>query len=216
MAYCYRQLGKTFQYKENFKDASELFDKALEIYKELKEENGINSVLLNIADNFISINKYKEALRLIEGKLALLTNKVNQIRAYQICGKAMREMGNHEGSIGYFNKAFSLSREIGEKSSMVNILCDMGLEYYGRGDYPKAKELFKECFNLTAQQDLPFMKVVALLNIGDVCHKMKNDKEAMIYLDKVITEDINIEGIKTEAKRIIEEINSSLKGGESA
>jgi tetratricopeptide (TPR) repeat protein len=214
MAYCYRQLGKTFQYKEKFQEASELFNKSLEIYNNLEEENGVNAVLLNIADNLISIEKYNEALKLIQGKLLLLTNKVNLIRAYQVCGKAMREMGNHEGSIEYFNKAFSLSREIGEKSSMVNILCDIGLEYYSRDDYPKAKKLFKECHNLAVQQNMTFMKVVALLNIGDVCHRMKDDREAMIYLDKVISQDVNIEGIKNEAKRLVEEIQFVLKGGE--
>jgi len=99
---------------------------------------------------------------------------------------------------------------------MVNILCDMGLEYYSRDDYPKAKELFKECLNLSTQQNMTFMKVVALLNIGDVCHRMKNDREAMVYLDKVIKEDVNIQGIKNEAIRLIEEINSTMKGGEIA
>jgi len=217
MAYCYQQLGKTFQYKEKFKEADELYNQAFEIYKELNEENGINAVLLNKADNFLSIGKYNEALNLTEKTIFFFysnKNKINLLRAYQTYGKAMRELGNHVGSIEYLNKAVSLSREIGEKGSMVHLLCDIGLEYYSRGDYVQAKELFIESYNLALQQNMTFMNAVSILNIGDVCQKMGDNVAALTYLHKVRSLDLNIVGIKDEAERLIEVINSNMKGGE--
>jgi tetratricopeptide (TPR) repeat protein len=210
-AECYKQLGKLMQYHEENQKALEYYNSSFKIFSDLKDDDGKYLVLEHIADGYRLSKKYDDALNILEQLSNYYGEKANKVKlshVYQTFGNLYCEVGKKEEGLTNLKKSFDLAKQTGDKVAIVYLLCSLGLAQYDNCLYSEAKEYFESCFALSQKQKISYMSAVSLLNLGDTCIKMNDSNTARINLHKVLAMDINIEGIKNEANRLLKQINS--------
>ncbi len=212
VATCYRHMGKILQLKEKYNEALDLYNKALKIYDNLNNEHGKHLVLEYMASNYRLEKKYTEALSVFGQLLEFYqkgSNKVRLSHAYQEYGNIYRKIGNKDKATEYYNRAYFLIKETGAQDAMAHLLCNMGLIDFEENKFISAKEYFKQSVKLAEKCGMIYIMAVSLLNLSDAYNKLNEKSMAKICIERVLSMDIKIEGIKQEAQRVLNEINSN-------
>ncbi|MEO0156891.1 MAG: tetratricopeptide repeat protein [candidate division WOR-3 bacterium] len=147
-------LGVICRRELNYAQAEKYFQKALNIYKKLKDDYGMNGVLSNIALLAFNRDEYDNALHYYN-KCLLLDKKINDklgmATTFNNIGLVYQEIGDYKKAIQYYNKALIAAEKTGYRMGVGSALGNCGAVFEKQGDYPKAIEYYKKNFQIAKE-----------------------------------------------------------------
>ncbi len=146
MAVSFNNIGEVYTKQRNFEKSLENHFKALKIYEEGNDKQGIASSNINIGNIYYEQGNYKKELDNYL-KAIKIYEEIGDKRAigatFSNVGIAYIKLGNYEKSLYYLNQALNISKEIGYKDGIreaYNVLSEL---YEAKGDFKQAYNYHK-------------------------------------------------------------------------
>jgi sensor histidine kinase YesM len=183
------EFGIEYFYQNNYKQALNYFNEALEIArltdnKDLISEcvNEIGIVFKNQGNYVRALIFYNEAL-----DLAKLSTDTSWIASCQInIGNVYKEKGFLNIAQKYFLEALKIMESLGQKRRIAACYQNIGDIYHQQRDYQKALEYFTKSLNLAKNTNDKVRELTVYLNIGAVYLQTKQYQTARIFLEKAL------------------------------
>ncbi|MBD2205135.1 tetratricopeptide repeat protein [Calothrix sp. FACHB-1219] len=197
LAMTYKGLA-TVQHKlGNTKEALDLLNKALKIYREtLKDLSGEADTLSSIGfiysmagKNIIAINYYNQALKIQRQRRDL---KKQAILISDI-GYLQGQLGNIENALNSLKEALRLHQQAGSQlSDQASTLTDIGFIYASKGDYKTAIYYNQQARKLYQKAGNTYLESSIILVIANLYITFSGDyQKALDYLDEALTLQVN-------------------------
>jgi len=171
-------LGRTYQKKYNWEKAVKYLQKTVEL-----DSNFALAYHSNISIHQANGN-YKDALESSRRLLEISTKQNNwQMQAYALSrfGSVYYFYGDYINALFYYNKAYKLAKNIGEKSREGIVLNNIAIVYAMLGYQHKALDFFKSSLELVRKTGARLMEVGTLYNIGNVYKEINKFEEGIQY-----------------------------------
>jgi len=142
--------GKTSQ----FNAALQSFQRALSIYREIKDRKGENAALNNLGIVYRSLGDYHKAIDYQQQSLKIareLKNREREGNALGNLGSTYLSLGDYPKAIDYQQQSLKIAREINDRLEEGHSLGNLGLAYYALGDYPKAIDLYQQALKIVRE-----------------------------------------------------------------
>ncbi len=200
--------------------------KAKNIYGEAKDEEGLSHVMLNLADAYIDVKRYDEAIRELEerSKLAIKDNGA-EFYAENHYGHIYYDLDKTDEAITHYKKATEIAHRYKMLDSEITGLTHIAECYQKKKDHLVARGYYFQALDLARQHHLMVEEADALKGMTNVYEADQDFKNAYHSLKqyKTIQDSIfNIEKVKsindiehklqlTEKEKIIAEQNLALE-----
>jgi len=212
-------IGLVYYYQGDYPKALDHYFKALKIYEELEDKQGIATWYGNIGNLYYSQNDrpqtlkyYLKALKLDEelgNKNGVSIQQCNIGLVYSDSASQMKLLhpdslsqinSLFKTSLDYFFKALKIKEDLGDKNGVSIRLGNIGTVYYEQKDYTKAFEYYLKALKLTEEVGDKNRVAIWLCSIGELYIKTKKYAEAEKYLQRslLIAREIgSLEDIKS-------------------
>lgn len=169
-------------YMEKLDDAAsgvEYLERAAELTPDDRE------VLLPLCDIYIAAGRQQDAVPVLEKIIASFGKRRSKELAafHHRLGRALEGMGDTEGAMSHYDSAFKIDL------TNVQILRDLGRLCHANADWPRAQKTFRALLLQKLGPDAGITKADVYFYLGDVSHRMGDDRKAISMLERAITED---------------------------
>jgi len=165
----YNNIAILYSNQKKFYDSRKYYLKALELYKQVNNYQGIANVYLNLGvlysdkSNRISKDSVKiildSAIYYYRKALSLYKQDINKALALYNIGDSYNAQHEYDSAYSYLNKAFALYEKLGSIRGITQVLSSLGQYYYGKKNYNEALNyLLKAYKNLNFLDDLNIKK----------------------------------------------------------
>jgi tetratricopeptide (TPR) repeat protein/transcriptional regulator with XRE-family HTH domain len=132
---------------QHMEESVSCFEQALTIYRELGDEQGEARAANNVAQAYVDLGRFADALSAAQRSLAIQRLKGNRYLegvALGILGRACRELGQFAEAIAHLAEALAIFRELGQQYGEADSLTDMGDTFLGLGQVETAIARLRE------------------------------------------------------------------------
>jgi two-component system, NarL family, sensor kinase len=192
-AQIYHHFGFYFAMSGEKDSAIYHFQNGLNIYKTLKENEGISSSYNNIGNTYYFSSDYENALKyyLLSLPLSEKENDWSGIaRTTSNIGNIYEKLNQFDKALTYYKKSIKAYENIDNPLGLGNTLMNIGLIYHNKGDFEKDFEYQKEALKFFEEGGFEIEQGKALNNIGRIYEKQNNFKKALQFHLKAL--DIRI------------------------
>ena len=137
------QLAELYQLQSKYKEAKQLYNKAMSIMIETGDSKGEALCHGNLGTVYHSLGEYAKAEEYLNNALAIkrqLGNKEEEAACYGNLGSVSESLGEYGKAEEYQRKALAIRKEIGDREGEATCYGNLGTAYYSRGEYAKAEE----------------------------------------------------------------------------
>jgi class 3 adenylate cyclase/tetratricopeptide (TPR) repeat protein len=182
-------IGIVYEKFSDYPKALEYYGKALAIFEELGNKEGIAINLGNCGNVYKDISDYAKAVEYYNKALAVyeeLGSKEGIARNLSNCGLVYQNLSDYPKALEYFGKSLALAEELGNKNGIAINLGNCGLVYQNLSDYSKALEYFGKA--LAVYEELGNKEGIArnLGNCGNVYVNLSDYSKALEYNGKAL------------------------------
>jgi tetratricopeptide (TPR) repeat protein len=190
------------------------FEQALELYGELGDEAGEARAANNVAQAYVDLRRFDDALSAAQRSLAIQRLKGNRYLegvALGILGRACRELGRFEEAIGHLEAAVEIFRELGQQYGEADSLTDMADTYLGLGQVDNAIARLRESLAIHREIGDVHGEAVTLRLLGLAVDRAGDRAQAHDLLAEAVRlfEDRGDQAEATAARTILETIMKS-------
>ena len=183
------EFGIEYFYQNNYKQALNYFNEALEIARLTDNKDLISECVNEIGIVFKNQGNYDRALIFYNEALDLakLSTDTSWIASCQInIGNVYKEKGFLNIAQKYFLEALKIMESLGQKRRIAACYQNIGDIYHQQRDYQKALEYFTKSLNLAKNTNDKVRELTVYLNIGAVYLQTKQYQTARIFLEKAL------------------------------
>ncbi|MFT5779717.1 MAG: tetratricopeptide (TPR) repeat protein [Crocinitomicaceae bacterium] len=189
LATTYNELGTTYERMSNYDMALHYYYKALRIFEELNNSEGIASVKLNIAFVYLYQDEYQEALEISKEVRQASRGGENEIIlgvTYFISGLAYTNLEQPKMALNVYEHALKIYTDNGEMARTSEVLNSIGALHQELENFPKALEYYEK--SLAIDDSLGNMANVAVsyANLAGIYAEMDDFEKSIEYYDKSI------------------------------
>ena len=144
-------LGTCFYNLGEYQRAIDLYEEALELFREGGERDGEAASLGNLGNCYGELGQTARSIDFYEQALAIARDTGNRTReAVQLgnLGNRYADMGQTDRAIELYEEALAIARETGERTTEAFQLGNLGNRYAERGETDRAIELYEEALAL--------------------------------------------------------------------
>ncbi|MBR8835333.1 MAG: CHAT domain-containing protein [Stigonema ocellatum SAG 48.90 = DSM 106950] len=177
------QLGKTSQ----FEAALQSLQKALIIYREIKDRAGEGFTLTDIGLAYINLGEYIKARNSYQEALTIarqIKNRQGESVAIGGFGLAYLNLGENTKAIEYFQQSLAIAQEIKYHQGEGWALGNLGAAYLNVGDFSKAFKYSQQWLNTAQEIKDHQSEGIALGNLGLIYLNLGDYAKAIEYLQK--------------------------------
>lgn len=169
-------------YTENLDEAASgvpYLERAAELTPDDRE------VLLPLCDIYIAAGRQGDAVPVLEKIIASFGKRRSKELAqfHHRLGRALEGMGDTEGAMKHYDSAFKIDL------TNVQILRDLGRLCHANADWPRAQKTFRALLLQKLTPDAGITKADVYFYLGDISHRMGDDRKAISMLERATTED---------------------------
>jgi serine phosphatase RsbU (regulator of sigma subunit) len=167
--------GFFFMQNGKIQNAYEQYFKALSIYEELNDKNGIATLLCNLGYLYRQDGQIKKAINSYHNALKIqieIDNKLGIATSYNNIGFIFDNQGEYIKALEYYNRSLSIYKVINDKDGIANCYGNISYIYKTYG-VPNCKKSKKEC------RDLGFINAIDFLNRAIKIQEDINDKDGL-------------------------------------
>ncbi len=182
-ALVHSELGVSYTFDNRLVDAQLHYNKSLELFAKLKDNNRLATLYANLGQIYSQISNYKFALETFEkGLKAAGENKRSKILNLTGIADVYANLSNYSKALIYYNKAKKLSTEIKEISTQAEIEEGLGILEFNLGIPGKALQYFTNAKKLSASLNNSFFKAELFHKFGVTYYSLGNSDSAEQYL----------------------------------
>lgn len=199
-------IGDIYFLQNDYDKALPYFFQALQILQKTNDDKSfISMVKANIGETYIYQRKYIEADKWL-GESQIIARSIKNKRQIYINNIVLARLKminkDYVPAKTFFEEAYSLLKETGDKPSMVLLETEWGKLFYLTNDFNNAEKHLQNSIKLSKEMDFKTYIWKAYSTIGEIREQQKNTTAAVIELEKAI--------------KVVEELKSRLSGGEEA
>jgi CHAT domain-containing protein/uncharacterized protein HemY len=188
-----------------FSEALQFLEKALQIYREIKNRQGEANALGNLGLAYKSLRQYTRAIEFYQQNLDIVREiKDRQAEAASLgnLGATYSSLEQYESAIEYLQQTSALAKEIGERWIEAVSLFHLGNVYQSLGQHQKAINYYQKALVIAREINNRKIELSSLNNLGIVYYSLEQYQNAIEYYQKSLV-------IAKEIQDPQEEANSS-------
>ncbi len=166
---CLIDLCRVYFGLSHYDDTIEIAEKALEIYRELNDEQGEMGGLNCIGIANWYLGEFESALKLYQSSLMIAIKTENKKFEAMILGNKsiiLWNMGEYSKALKYYLRSLAITKTLGDIETEARALSNIGLIYSNLGDNVKAKECYERSLELSNEMGARKLEASTLNNIG--------------------------------------------------
>ncbi|MHB8260520.1 MAG: tetratricopeptide repeat protein [Bacteroidia bacterium] len=170
--------------KGNYPKALEYILKALPLFEEIGNKQGIGDCYSSIGTVYYYQSNYPKVLEYYLKALKIyeeIGNKRGTSNCYGNIGAVYKEQTNYPKALDYYSKGLKIYEEIGDKKGTGNCYSNLGGMYTAQKNYPKSLECHLKSLKLYEEIGNKQGIGVCYLNIGAVYQEQANYAKALEY-----------------------------------
>ncbi len=157
LAATWGELGDIYIYQANYEEAKKAFEKSLELYKKMPDEQSywLARILEGLGNVYSELGNNEQAKQLLEESLAIYKKNSYEnhpwyARALAWLGCVYRELGDHKQAKQLIEESLGIYKKNGYETHpwYARALGDLGSVYREIGNYDMAKHLIEECLEV--------------------------------------------------------------------
>jgi serine phosphatase RsbU (regulator of sigma subunit) len=189
-------MGFYAEYEGDIVKALEYDNQSLEIFEELGDKLGMETVLNNMGYIFKVQGDIDKALEYYHLSLKItieLVNKRGEAYLYNNIGRVYEDQGDLNKALEYHHKSLKIREEIDDKRGIAQSLNNIGLVYFKIGDSEKELEYYNKSLKISEENEDRKEVANTKSNLGNYYLVWGDNKKALEYLQQslVINEDLN-------------------------
>jgi tetratricopeptide (TPR) repeat protein/predicted Ser/Thr protein kinase len=168
-ATAYLRAGIIYLRRSDMKNATEMFDKAEQLYTVASNNEGLNEVRRRRGIQFRIMGKYDEAQTQFQQCLdsaRALGMEAQQIQALIDLSYNASRLGRASDAENYAQQAVSFARQKQLENLAARGLLELGNSYSSRQDYANGERYFQETIQLAQANKARFSEMSGMLNLG--------------------------------------------------
>ncbi len=186
------------QYKiSQFREALQSWEKALQIYQEIKNRQGEAASLDNLGSAYLSLGQYQKAIDLHEKSLVInreIVNRQGEANSLNNLGNAYQSRGEYQTAINYHQQSLNITKKINDRSGEAASLNNLGNAYQSRGEYQTAIDYHQENLDIARKIDDRQGEANSLNNLGLAYQSINQPTQAIKNLEASLTIHLEIRG----------------------
>ncbi len=194
-------VARTYKDLGYLKDARQLYEESLEIYKSLNQQEGVAAVLNNLASILKQQGELEKARRFydesveIKKGLGYDRNIASALHQMAIIAQGQGEIGDARR---LYNESLEIKRRLDDQSGIAATLNDLGIIAQGQGEIEDARRLYDESLEIEKKLGNRQGIAISLFNLGLLAEVKGDNAEApRLY---------------SEALKIFERLKSPIAG----
>lgn len=189
IAQSYHQLGWFNLLKGEYLPSIENNNKALDVWKEIGNKDGIARTTGNLGIVYKEQGNYTKALDCYFSALRFCEETHNERSIainYSNIGVVYNNQKDPAKAIDYFTKALAISQKMNNKVGMAANLGNLGNAYEKLKNYDQAEQNYTRCLQIAEEIGYKQMQAIALGNLGLVYSNAKDLGRSLEYFNKAL------------------------------
>ena len=174
---------------ENYDEALNFLNQALNLFSELRNREEEAAVLTSIGTVYSARRDYPQAVEKFQRALAQLNSQeATRTRGITLNNLAYAQLmlGANDEAVTNALAGIQISRVLDLPSLEAKGMDMLGQAFIARGDLARAEEMLQECLTISRRTNLEYLEMEALLNLGKVFHRQGRIETACDHLCQAI------------------------------
>ncbi|MEG4348112.1 CHAT domain-containing protein [Microcoleus sp. LAD1_D3] len=170
-----------------FQAALNSWQKALQLYRVLKDRYKEGWTLGNLAAVYGDLGNYAKAIEYGQQQLVIareIKDRDGEVAALNNLGRTYQSLGNDTKAIEYGQQSLAIAREIQDRDGESATLGNLGLAYYSWSNYAKAAEYMQQWLTIAREVKNRRGEGLALGNLGLLYQSLGNDTKAIEHMQQ--------------------------------
>ena len=196
------QLAELHEHQSKYKQAEELYKKALSIMIETGDRTGETACYGNLGIVYHSLGEYAKAEINLNNALVIqrqLGNKEGEAACYGNLGSVFQSLGEYGKAEEYQMQALAITKEIGYTEGEASCYGNLGRVFQSLGEYGKAEEYQMQALAITKEIGDREREATCYGDLGTVYHSRGEYANAEEYQQKALAILKEIGNINEEA-----------------
>ncbi|MFZ4728337.1 MAG: CHAT domain-containing protein [Pseudanabaena sp.] len=174
--------GSQLAQAKNYAEAIATFEKALQIYREIKDRSAESVMLNNIGLTYFRQKQYQKAIEFHQQSLAIkkqIGDRKGESTSLSNIGVVHYNQGQFETAIAFFQQALAIRQQIGDKRAEVTSLSYLGNAYRNLKQYQKAIDIYQQALVVVKQLGDRNEESVVLGDLGSAYRNLGQYQKAV-------------------------------------
>jgi len=188
-AAAFLQLGILYGRKQDLQSAEQEFDKALAIYQDMSNQEGVTEMLFQRSSLLSKIGKLANAREQLESALEKArtnNNKYQEIKTLLELSRVSYSQGNGQTAVDLATQATEAAQKSNTRSLATDGLINLGNAYNFRGQHQEAERYFKQALDFARNDMAHRSEARALLSLGGLSVIQDDPDQATSYLEDAL------------------------------
>ncbi|MFT7615035.1 MAG: two-component sensor histidine kinase/tetratricopeptide (TPR) repeat protein [Ulvibacter sp.] len=163
-------------------------EKALIIFEQQNDTSNILIAYQNIAENYLGIESYEDALIYIEKSLDLAKisdiNLISMASLFNSKGNVLKHLKRYDESIDAYKQGNQICTELNHPGGMSATLANTSDVYMRKGDYKSALPFLKESYALAIEYGFNMNIIENLDNLSTIYRELNDFENALKYREQ--------------------------------
>ncbi|MGB2925972.1 MAG: tetratricopeptide repeat protein [Limnothrix sp.] len=141
-------------YKSDFRGALISWEKSLELYRQIGDQQGEANSLGNLGNVYYSLGEYQRAIAFHQQSLDIareIGDRQGEANSLINLGIAYDSLGEYEQALSFYRQSLELYRQIGDQQGEANSLSNLGLVYLSLGQYQQAITFHQQSLDIAKE-----------------------------------------------------------------
>jgi tetratricopeptide (TPR) repeat protein len=175
-----------------FREALQVGEQALEIYREIGDRQGEAYSLNNLGLAYDGLEQYQRAIDFYEQSLAIdreIGDRQGEVYALNNLGNTYKNLNQYQQAINYHEQSLAIAREIGDLQEEIKVLNNLGETYENLVQYRQAIDYYEQF--LVIMQDIGDRQEESRVfnNLGNAYNNLSQYQEAINFYEQSLTID---------------------------
>ncbi len=179
--YLYNQAFEKYKSGE-YRESIVLYQKALAIYREIKDLKGESQVINDLAGIYLRLNKNIEALDLNKQSLNIrrqIRYELGELQSLISLGATYNKLSKYSLALDSFNQAVVLAQKVGTESQKASLYSNLGQVFANLGQFQKSYTYYEQALKIRRQINDNSGIANTLHNLGFTYEKLSRYNDAL-------------------------------------
>lgn len=214
-------IAKEYIKQGKYKDAQDVFELCIPIYKELNDSEQVGTCLSYLGTTYYYEGKYKNALKYYEQSLGVYKKTGDEKRIFSLLnniGAIYYFQGDYIKALDYYKEALKHQEKLEDKSKIAALTLNIGGVYAEIGDLNNSMDYLQKALKINEQLKNRAAISQSLNGIGEIYMKKGNFTNALYCFNRSlsIADSINNKQRMVEVLHKIGELYSQKKDHKEA
>jgi len=189
-ANAYQNIATLYLLQKEYKKSAENLDRAADLYREIKNDDGVLTTLFNFANILKEEGKFNQARKHYKTVLDYRKKEGNKAVVAYVninLSQMLAEENRCEEAVVSLKKTLLLLKELHFDSDIVIVLNDLGLCESNLGHTKLAINYFQQALSIGDKNSLSIYKSDIYKNLAQLYQEEKNYKKALEFYEKGVT-----------------------------